>query len=206
MNALKKGAYYYLTKPYDKDQLLAIVGTAVSDYQEYRSLQAEAQQATHTLSYMNQGQFSVRTLEEGRNLITLLSNTLLDGNKIVMGLMELVTNAIEHGNLGITYEDKTWLLEQGQWEAEVERRLALPENLNKSVTLEFERTDDGARFLIQDEGDGFDWQDYLEISPDRAFDTHGRGIAMARMLSFDHLEYQGNGNRVVASIVVNSDG
>ena len=206
LEGLQAGTYYYLTKPYDKDQLLAIVDTAVNDCQKYRSLQAEVQQTTHTLTYMNKGQFSIRTLDESRNLITLLSNAIPDGSKIVMGLMELVTNAIEHGNLGITYEDKTWLLEQGEWENEVQRRLALPKNKNKRVTLEFERSNDNACFLIQDEGDGFDWQDYLEISPDRVFDTHGRGIAMARMLSFDHLEYQGNGNRVVASIQQNKTG
>ena len=38
------------------------------------------------------------------------------------------------------------------------------------------------------------------MSPERAFDTHGRGIAMARMLSFDEIEYQSSGNQVVARI------
>jgi hypothetical protein len=53
---------------------------------------------------------------------------------------------------------------------------------------------------IQDEGDGFDWQKYLDFDPERAFDPHGRGIAMARMMSFDALEYQGKGNTVVLKI------
>jgi len=39
---------------------------------------------------------------------------------------------------------------------------------------------------------------YLEFSPERAFDTHGRGIALARNLSFTRLEYQGSGNEVIA--------
>jgi hypothetical protein len=44
---------------------------------------------------------------------------------------------------------------------------------------------------------GFDWQKYLEISPERAYDPNGRGIAMARMISFDSVEYRGLGNEVV---------
>jgi sigma-B regulation protein RsbU (phosphoserine phosphatase) len=38
----------------------------------------------------------------------------------------------------------------------------------------------------------------LNFDPDRAFDTHGRGIAMANKLSFDTIEYRGNGNQVIA--------
>lgn len=53
---------------------------------------------------------------------------------------------------------------------------------------------------MTDEGNGFDWNKYLEMSPDRAFDMHGRGIAMARMLSFDDLQYQGKGNVVVGKV------
>ena len=57
---------------------------------------------------------------------------------------------------------------------------------------------------IKDEGKGFAWQDYLEMDPNRAFDTHGRGIAMARMLSLDSVEYRGSGNEVVATIKLSS--
>ncbi|MCK6498271.1 MAG: ATP-binding protein, partial [Nitrospira sp.] len=51
---------------------------------------------------------------------------------------------------------------------------------------------------VTDEGAGFDWRKYLDFDPDRAYDTHGRGIAMANKLSFDHIEYRGKGNRVHA--------
>ncbi|HLD95062.1 MAG TPA: response regulator, partial [Alphaproteobacteria bacterium] len=52
---------------------------------------------------------------------------------------------------------------------------------------------------IKDQGNGFDWKKYLELSPERATDPHGRGIAMAKTLSFSRLEYQGCGNEVVAT-------
>jgi hypothetical protein len=52
---------------------------------------------------------------------------------------------------------------------------------------------------IIDQGQGFDCRDYLDFSTERAFDLHGRGIAMAGKLSFDSLSYLGCGNTVVAA-------
>ncbi len=68
--------------------------------------------------------------------------------------------------------------------------------------MKFERRADEVVFNIVDQGAGFDWSKYLQISPDRAFDTHGRGIAMANSISFDHIEYQGIGNEVRATVFV----
>jgi DNA-binding response OmpR family regulator len=200
LEGLQAGAYYYLTKPFDKETMLAIVKTAVDDYRSYRTIQDEAAKTVRTLSLLNQGQFAFRTLDEARDLATLLANASPQAGKAVIGLSELLINAVEHGNLGITYDEKSELNERGEWEAEVLQRLALPENCNKQVVVSFEVDDDEIRFLISDEGPGFDWDSYLEISPERAFDNHGRGIAMARMLSFDRVEYLGNGNQVLAVI------
>lgn len=202
LEGLRAGAYYYLTKPFERDQLLAIVQTAVDDFRRYRTLREDTKNTVHTLAMMEQGRFVFRTLKQARDLVTLISHAFPEAARIVMGLSELVINAIEHGNLGIGYDDKTRLNEQGIWEQEVERRLSHPENADKVVTLTFERTDDEIQFQIQDQGNGFEWRNYLEISPERAFDTHGRGIAMANMISFDRLEYQGCGNLVIVTVSV----
>jgi hypothetical protein len=66
--------------------------------------------------------------------------------------------------------------------------------------VRFERGDGEIRFTIKDRGDGFEWQRYFDIDPARAFDTHGRGILMARHFSFHSLEYRGCGNEVVATV------
>ena len=41
---------------------------------------------------------------------------------------------------------------------------------------------------------------FMNISPDRVFDSHGRGIAMARLVSFDAMEYHGAGNDVKVTV------
>jgi CheY-like chemotaxis protein/anti-sigma regulatory factor (Ser/Thr protein kinase) len=202
LEGLQAGAYYYLTKPYDRHTLIAIVNTAISDYQRYSSLRENVQQTAHTLKMMNKGVFTYQTLEDGRSLAALLANACDDANRVVLGLTELMVNAVEHGNLGIDYEEKTRLNIAGQWEQEVTQRLEQTEFRDKRVKVEFERRADEVVFNIVDQGAGFDWKNYLQISPDRAFDTHGRGIAMANSISFDHIEYQGIGNEVRATVFV----
>lgn len=200
LEGLQAGAYYYLTKPYDRQTLLAIVHAAISDYQRYISLRENVQQTAHTLKLMDKGLFTYQTLEDGRSLAALLANACDDASRVVLGLTELMVNAVEHGNLGIDYEEKSRLNLSGQWEQEVASRLGQPTYSDKQVRVDFERRPDGIVFNILDEGAGFDWNNYLQISPDRAFDTHGRGIAMANSISFDHIEYHGVGNEVSATV------
>ena len=150
---------------------------------------------------MNRGRFEFRTLEEGRSLAALLAHVCDNPDHVVLGLTELMVNAVEHGNLGIGYEEKSRLNAFGHWEAEIVSRLDRPEHAKKRVTVEFERSENAVVFAILDEGNGFDWQKYIEISPDRALDSHGRGIAVANSVSFDKIEYRGNGNQVRVTVV-----
>jgi hypothetical protein len=71
---------------------------------------------------------------------------------------------------------------------------------SKLVEVSFERQTDLLVFTIRDQGQGFDWSRFLDFDPERVFDPNGRGIAMARSISFDSLEYQGNGNIVVVTV------
>lgn len=200
LEGLRAGAHYYLTKPFAPETLLAIVHTAVEDHLKYRELQREARQAARTLQYLNRAEFAFRSPSEARDIAALLANACPDGIRVVLGLSELMLNAVEHGNLGITYEEKSTLISTDRLYEEVAVRLANPEYASKQAIVEVERTHAEIRFLIRDQGKGFNWRQYLEIRPERAFDTHGRGIAMARMTSFDQVEYRGRGNEVLAVV------
>jgi phosphoserine phosphatase RsbU/P len=202
VEGLRAGAYYYLTKPYDAEMLLAVVRTAASEYGEYRSLQEKLRKGLHSLTLLREARFSLQTVAQARDIAAMMATTCPDPPAVVIGLLELLLNAIEHGNLGITYQEKSELTTRGEWQAEINRRMTLPENATKQVELRFERTDTEIRFTIRDEGPGFEWQRFLDIEPQRAFDTHGRGIVMARGFSFDSLDYRGCGNEVVASVAL----
>lgn len=194
---LRQGAYYYLTKPFERDVLVAIVESALEQRRSRMALVDDQLEPTALVA----GEFRFRTLIEARRLCGFLARLTPRPEQVVMGLSELMINAVEHGNLGITYREKSALNEKGMWRDEVERRLAAPEYAARHAQVRMRRQDDGSiEFTIVDEGKGFDWQGFLEISPERAFDSHGRGIAMSRMLSFSSVEYCGCGNTVVATV------
>jgi anti-sigma regulatory factor (Ser/Thr protein kinase) len=130
----------------------------------------------------------------------LLANACPEPAGVSLGLLELLVNAVEHGNLGITTKEKSRLLHQGLWEKDVARRLEMPENADKLAEVSFRRDADAVRFTIRDQGEGFDWKAFQEFDPARAFEPNGRGIALARQLFFADLEYIGSGSELRFSV------
>jgi CheY-like chemotaxis protein/anti-sigma regulatory factor (Ser/Thr protein kinase) len=200
---IRAGVFYYLTKPYDAEVLLAIVNAALQQYTTQRALQAEVKKNKHLLGLATESHFVFRTLEEVHDLSLFLANFFPDPERMVVGIFELLLNAVEHGNLGITYEEKTILNEKGNWEEEVQRRLHLPQYANKQVHVHYEKKADEIVLTISDEGSGFEWDRYMDIDLDRITHTHGRGIALARLLSFDAVRYEGPGNSVSCVVYCN---
>lgn len=194
------GAYYYITKPLDVETVCSAVRTAAEDHKRYINMRETLRQGISAAETLDEATFRFRTDRQALGLATLLSQAFPDPERAVTGLSELLLNAVEHGNLGITYEEKSALLESGAWKEEITRRLAAPENISKWVDVRFERNGEEAWVLITDQGEGFEWAPYLTVSPDRVFDSHGRGIAMANLQSFDRLEYRPPGNQVLAAI------
>ena len=199
---IKAGAYYYLGKPYERSVLHTVIAAAVNDYKQQRQLLKDLEQTQNTLGMLDSGEFSFSTLDEAHALSLLLANGCMSGPSIISGLSELFVNAVEHGNLGISYSDKSELLETGTWRQEVERRLELPEYCDRRVRVSYRRNSASITFLICDEGNGFDWQGFLEIDPARGSHNHGRGIALAKIISFSKIEYLGRGNQVRATVAL----
>lgn len=200
LEGLQAGAYYYLTKPFSADTLLAIVAAATRDYRGHRELEDEVKRQGQILSCLAEARFVYRSTDEARSLAALLANVAPEPARVVLGLSELMLNAVEHGNLAIGYQEKSQLIESHRLPDEIARRLDDPRFAGRRAEVEIRRSDAELRFIIRDQGAGFDWRGYLEMSPERAFDTHGRGIAMSRLISFDRLEYRGRGNEVEAAI------
>ncbi|OSM01379.1 response regulator [Magnetofaba australis] len=214
LEGLRAGAHYYLTKPLRREMLLAVVNTAVGDYRDYKSMQERAERALReardsiaSIRLLEQGRFRFRHLSDAQSLAALLANLFPDSQRAAVGLSELLINAVEHGNLQITYAEKGQLLTNRRllWMEEVERRLALPEYADKYVEVTLQHSAERLSVTIRDAGDGFNWADYLEFDPKRAFDPHGRGIAMARAMSFDTLQYNDVGNEVTVTVNLASE-
>ncbi|MFC1628632.1 response regulator [Gemmatimonadota bacterium] len=199
------GAYYYLTKPFDNRALVTIVRTAVNDFRDLSGLRGEVGRFRKMLELVRKSSFEFKTISDARDLAILLADFFPEPERVVLGLSELLVNSVEHGNLGMHYELKGELISENCWLEEIERLQARLEHAEKKVTVHYERSDSEISVRIRDEGEGFDWRSYLELDPARVTDNHGRGIAMARMMSFDAIEYLDNGNEVLCRVFLSTD-
>lgn len=198
--AIRAGAFHHLPQSCDHELLRAAIGAAVQVSLRLRQLDTELRARSEAISLLTTGFFRFRTPEEANNLAIALSSAGPHPQRLALGLLELLLNAIEHGNLGIGSEEKSRLRAENRFAEEVEERLALPENQNKFATLQIEHDDAKLTFTITDDGSGFDWKNYSSPASSSAPVLHGRGILLARTFAFDRVEYEGNGNRVVAYV------
>ncbi len=199
---LAAGAYYYLTKPYEPETLCAVVRAAVGDRQLLRTAISRIGNFDRAIQQLAMIEFRFRTLDEAHTLAEFLAGLCPTPQSALFGLTELMVNAIEHGNLGISYREKTLLLMENDWLDEIGRRLELPQFAGRVARVRLECAPDSLCFTISDEGHGFDWQHYLDFDPTRIFDPNGRGIAMAQRTSFNSVEYRDGGKTVVARIAL----
>jgi len=117
---------------------------------------------------------------------------------VKLTLEELLTNAMEHGNAGITYDEKTRLQDGGfSIQDLVEDRMGRSPWKGRRVTLAYGISPLSSRFTITDEGQGFDTSQ-IPTGDDMAGLglSHGRGIYLS-MNSADAMAYSPRGNEVV---------
>jgi CheY-like chemotaxis protein/anti-sigma regulatory factor (Ser/Thr protein kinase) len=122
-----------------------------------------------------------------------------DSMGVRLGLLEIIINAIEHGNLGITYADKTEVTQSSGCDINdlVNERAAKEPYCNRRVQIQFQMNREMCEWIIADEGEGFDWQSVPDPNdPANLMSLHGRGILLARM-NFDEVIYLGRGNQVI---------
>jgi CheY-like chemotaxis protein len=197
---LAAGAHYYLTKPSTEKILKSVISNAMSDWRRKRELLSLVGHHTGAMRILRRAQFCFKTLREAESLALWLADASMAPSRTVTAYLELLINAVEHGNLEITYAEKSQLLKDGRWLDEIEFRMQQEPYSQRQVEVNMEISHNEVVVTIQDQGNGFEWMNYLDFSPERAFDLHGRGIAMAKLLGFDSLEYLGNGNTVLTRI------
>ena len=200
VEGIKAGVYHYLTKPYDEETLLSIVKTCLEDNEKQSNLQNEVRIKRQMVGLIKSCHIEYKSVNEAKDVATYIATLFPEPDKVVMGISELLINGVEHGNLGITYDEKTDLNKNENWSEKVDELLNLPENKDKVVSVDYKFENNEITLYIKDEGKGFDWEKYMVLSPDRATDNHGRGIVMANTISFDRLQYIGKGNEVICTV------
>ena len=117
-----------------------------------------------------------------------------------LGLVELLLNAIEHGNLAIDRELKCQLLRDQRFEEEVAARLAREPYRSRRVRVHVDVAYPVVQIEIHDEGAGFAWRSALTAEIEAAGCPNGRGIAMASRVCFPDLTYRDPGNVAVVTL------
>lgn len=113
-------------------------------------------------------------------------------------LMELLTNALEHGNCGITYDEKTeWLENGGNILSLIAEKCKQPEIASRQIRIAYAIGRTKSKFVIRDDGEGFDWRKHL--NKDFSEETHGRGMKLSESL-VSSLTYNEKGNEVTFEI------
>jgi anti-sigma regulatory factor (Ser/Thr protein kinase) len=116
--------------------------------------------------------------------------------QIRVGLCEMITNAIEHGNLEITGDEKFQYTTNGNYIELLKSKLNNPKSYNRKVIIEIKINNNNLKIIIEDEGPGFDTKiikKYCKCID--ATKLHGRGIMIAK-LYFDKVYYNKKGNKV----------
>lgn len=201
---LSLGVFCYLTKPCDPTILRAAIRAALAQSENWQALSVELSQQKTFTRMLTHADFEFKRHYQARSLAAGIGAMARDSDAVSLGMNELLSNAIEHGNLELTYQDKSTLLVTDGWQEEVQRRQEHDDYADRRVRVELRRHAQRATVRIQDEGAGFDWQSYIEVDPDRAYDLHGRGIALARQIAFQQMEYKGCGNVVQVEFEVGS--
>ncbi|MBI4811314.1 MAG: response regulator [Ignavibacteriales bacterium] len=194
---IEAGAFYYLTKPTDGSIIISIVNAAVDDFNHLKNLLSRLQESKNPFKFLTEGIFRFKTLEEAEFLGVRIANTCPNPEKAIV-ISELLVNAVEHGNLEISYDDKTEYFGKGIYNQILNQRLSQAPFADRFVEVKLQRFPDKMMVTIEDQGMGFDYQKYLTLDEDRVFDVHGRGIAIANM--YVRLKYLDKGNKVEVTI------
>ncbi len=129
------------------------------------------------------------------NLPKNIESSVYEGLKI--GLYEIIINAIEHGNLGITYEEKNQALNSNTYTELLDKRIREAEKENKKVIINSILNNGVFEVEVIDNGNGFDYTQLPSPhEPDRIFESNGRGIFLASVY-YDDIRYIDPGNKVI---------
>lgn len=200
---IEAGVYWYITKPYSHNLLSSIVKSALRVCKKHQKFSEitdfyikRRKKLKEGMAKMENCKFSFESLTDAKNVATAISCIFPKPKEMVGPCIELLVNAVEHGNLGITFEEKSQLLLNGKWEEEIEYRESLNAYQNKQVLIDINRTESDVFIKITDEGAGFNPTPYMNLDCSRAHRVNGRGIYLAG-LEFDEISYQGDGNEVI---------
>lgn len=198
--ALMDGANGYLNKPIRVKELSELM-QEYDDGTRRSVIENEIEGHVHSRSFsMTADNRMERVPEIAAYLVKQASAYLSDEAHagVYLGLHELISNAIEHGNLAISSDEKNRAI-SGKFGSLLRLYRARSSNLDfkrRLIHIKVSMSSECCEWTIRDEGQGFDWKGQFQALDGQESNAHQtRGIYLCRM-RFDEMEYVGNGNEV----------
>jgi PAS domain S-box-containing protein len=132
-----------------------------------------------------------------RNLYRFATPSTISSVRVA--IREAIINAIEHGNLGLTFEEKTKSQLDGTYFDLIKERQFDSLFKKKKVTIEYSLNEERAVYKISDEGAGFDYFTMMNFDPENNDDVilpHGRGLILIQH-AFDIVKFNKKGNQII---------
>ncbi len=198
IDALRLGANNYLKKPIKRKSLIGLINKyklIVESHKLAKKAEGKLLKKNITLEFKTEIQHIPAIIGQ---LVSNLGVKLDDSEitNIELGLDELITNSVEHGNLGITFEEKVKASNDNTMLELYAEKMKVRKLARRKIKVKYKLRPKYCEWIITDEGKGFDWK----LIPDptkgaQLMELNGRGIFITHFL-FDEMEYLGKGNKV----------
>lgn len=203
VEALAKGAATYVPKSQLAAQLPGTIQNVLSMtfvHRSYEQLIQSLAKAEFQFVLENDPNLADPLVDLVQQMIASVGLCDFTGRlQIGVALKESVLNAVFHGNLEISAEEihaiQDGLIEENDLSLVEEHRLR-PEYKDRKVHVDILITADQARFVVRDDGKGFDVAKVFDPKKRVAVDTEGpRGLALMRTF-MDEVRFNECGNEV----------
>jgi anti-sigma regulatory factor (Ser/Thr protein kinase) len=155
---------------------------------------------TEVLQVLRRIELECQTRAQADEVADEIAALLPDPMKSRLGLIELLLNAIEHGNLEVGGEHKCALLRAHRFDEEIAARTASERYSARRVRVIVSITYPLLEIEIRDDGNGFDWRTVLAADGGALDRPNGRGLAIVSRTCFPGLEYRDPGNVAIVRV------
>ncbi|MEW6266825.1 MAG: response regulator [Thermodesulfobacteriota bacterium] len=196
IEALRAGATDYLKKPFDLKSLVRSVQNALQVQATISDGRLEIDSVVREEKILELDNDPVLIAGAIRQ-VTICAPKYLSRERCLdlsVALHEMILNAMEHGNLGVTPEEKNRRLLADDYQRFLTARRADPGLVGRKVRITYRLDDKGLHYTVQDQGPGFDWRSRRVHSPRASVaQPHGRGLRLAEFYA-SRLEFNETGN------------
>lgn len=193
----KPGTYWFSLKPSFKITNLRVLLDVIYYGYGLGNYSSSIMHSVFTKEYIiSNDYFNIDRIVYAMTAELTMFFSFADTQKIRVGISEMITNAIEHGNLGITADEKMISTENGTYYELLAQRMKDPKISKKRTFVTIDYRDERLKIVVKDQGKGFDTSKLPDpTDTERLLRLHGRGIFITKIY-FSEILFNKKGNQV----------